>query len=90
MKKFRHVREINEKRLLASSCLSFRPSACNNSAHNGRIFIKFDMCVFLRKSVENSQISLRSGKNSGYFTWRRIFIYDKISLNYSSNEKSFR
>ena len=46
MKSFRHFHGINEKRLLSSSSLSFLPSACNNSAHNGRIFIKFYMCIF--------------------------------------------
>jgi hypothetical protein len=33
------------------------------------------------------QVSLKSEKNNGYFTWRRLHIYD-ISLN--ENEKCFR
>ena len=32
-----------EKRLQASSCLSIRPSAWNNSAFTRRIFMKFDI-----------------------------------------------
>jgi hypothetical protein len=34
-----------------------------------------------RKSIENIQISLKSDKNNGYFTWRPMYIYDKISMN---------
>jgi hypothetical protein len=37
----------------ASSRLSVRPSAWNNSALTGRIFIKFGIWVFFRKYVEN-------------------------------------
>jgi hypothetical protein len=36
-----------------------------------------------RKSVEKIQVSLKSDKNNGYFTWRPMCIYDNISLNYS-------
>jgi hypothetical protein len=39
-----------EEQPLASTCLSVRPfvrlSTCNNSAPTGRIFTKFDICVF--------------------------------------------
>jgi len=35
-----------------------------------------------RKSVEKIQVSLKSGKNNGYFTWTPIYIYD-ILLNSS-------
>ena len=38
------ARSLNyEKRLLESSFLSVRPSAWNNSAPTGRIFMKFDI-----------------------------------------------
>jgi hypothetical protein len=40
--------------------------------------MKFDICVFFRKSVEKIQVSLKSVKNNGYFTWRPI----KIFLSY--------
>ena len=59
---------------LRNATVSFRcvcPSARNNSAPTGRIFIKFDISIF-RKSFENIQVSLKSGKYSGYWTWRQI------------------
>ena len=40
---FGRVRKNCEERLSASSCLSVRPSARNNSAPTGRIFMKFDI-----------------------------------------------
>jgi len=36
-----------------------------------------------RKSVEKIQVSLKSDKNTGYFTWRPIYIFDRISLTSS-------
>ena len=42
------------------------PSAWNDSATTGRIFIKFDILVFF-ESVEHIQVELRSEKNYGYF-----------------------
>ena len=72
-----------EKRLLASSCLSFCPSARNKSAPTRRIPIKFDVLVFFQKSVEKIKVSLKSCNNNGYFTWRRFNIYGNISLNSS-------
>jgi hypothetical protein len=35
-----------EKIILTSSCLSVRPSARNNPAPTGRVFMKFDVCGF--------------------------------------------
>jgi hypothetical protein len=49
------------------------PSAWNNSAPTGRIFMKFDIWVF-RTSVEKIQVSLKSEKLNGCFTWRPIYI----------------
>jgi hypothetical protein len=40
-----------------------------------------------RKSVEEIQVSLKSDKHNGYFTWRRMNIYGNISLSSSQNEK---
>jgi len=34
-----------------------------------------------RKSVEEVQVSLKSDKINGYFTWRQLYIYCNISLN---------
>ena len=49
-------------------CLSVCPSAWNNSAPTGRIFMKFDIKSIFRKSVEKIRVSLKSDKNNGYFT----------------------
>jgi hypothetical protein len=43
---FRRFSQNCGKRLLASSCLSVRPSAWNNSAPTGRIFMKFNIRGF--------------------------------------------
>ena len=51
------------------------PSVCNNSAPTERIFVKF---YIFRKSVDKIQVSLKSDKNNGYFTWRYMYIYDCI------------
>jgi hypothetical protein len=83
--RFGRVGEISKSDLLASSCLS----AGNSLAPTGRIFMKFDVRGLFRKSLEEIQVSLKSDKNSGYFTWRPAYIYDTISLNSSYNEKYF-
>jgi hypothetical protein len=58
----------------AASCVC--PSTWNNSAPNGRIFMKFYMYVSIfRKSIEKNHVSLKSNKKSGYFTWRLIYIF---------------
>jgi len=36
----------------------------------------------LLEHVEKSQVSLKSDKNNGYFTWRPMYIYCNISLNF--------
>jgi len=61
-------------------CTSVRPSAKNNSALTGRIFMKFDVWWFFEKSVEKIQFSLKSNKNNGYFTWRPTYICDHMSF----------
>jgi len=45
--------------------------------------MKFDISVFLEKSVETSQFSFNSEKNNGYFTWTPIYIFCYISLSSS-------
>ena len=49
-----------------------RPSAWNNSAPTGRIFMKFDISVFFEKYVEKIPVSLNFDKNNGYFTRRPV------------------
>jgi len=81
-----------EPRRATISCQSVRPSVCplawNKSAPTRRIFVKFDMCIF-RKSVAKIKISLKSDKNNGYLTRRRMYVYN-ITLNSSQNEKCVR
>jgi len=40
--------------------------------------------------IHEYEISLKSDKSNGYFTWRPIYIFYHISLNFSWNEKYFR
>ena len=54
-----------------------------SSATTGRILRKFYICDFFRKYVQKIQMSLKSDKNNGCFTWRRFHIYDNISLDSS-------
>ena len=44
---------------------------------------------FFRKSSEKSPVSLKFGKNKGYFTWRPKYVYGNISLNSCQNGKYF-
>jgi hypothetical protein len=46
--------------------------------------------LLLWKPAEEIQVSWKSDKNNGSFTWRCFHIYDGISLNSSKNEKCFR
>jgi len=43
-----------------------------------------------RKSVKKIQVSLKSDKNNGYFTWKPIFVFDHITLSSSYNDNFFR
>jgi len=36
-----------------------------------------------KKSVEKIQVSLKSDKTNKYFTWRPMYAYDHIGLNFS-------
>jgi hypothetical protein len=57
--------------------MSVHPSESNNSAPTGRIFMEYDILEFF-ENVEKIQISLKSDKNKGDFTWRPtdIFVCD--------------
>jgi len=72
-----------------SVCLSIYPSSWNNLAATER-FLWILIFEFFRKSVEKIQVSWKSAKNDGYFTWRPIRILYHVSLSYFNNEKSFR
>jgi hypothetical protein len=61
-------------------CLSVSQSTWNNSAPTGRIFINFDRWVlFLRKSADKIEVSLKPDKNIGYLT-RTAMLFFSISL----------
>ena len=45
--------------------------------------------IIFRTSVNKIRVWLKYGKNNGYFTWRHMYIYNNIFLNYSWNEKCF-
>jgi len=75
---------------LRKATISIFMSERNNSAHTGRIFIKFDVSDFSKKTVEKIQVLLKYDKYNGYFTRRPIYIYHHISLTSSFDEKCFR
>jgi hypothetical protein len=50
-------------------------------------FHKILYLSIIRKSVEEIQVSLKSDKNNGYFTRRPMYIFDRISLSSTYNEK---
>jgi hypothetical protein len=59
---------------LHNVCLSvFRLSAWKNSAATWRIFMKFYIWVFIRKSLEKFQVSSKPDKKAGYCTWRLMY-----------------
>jgi len=58
-----------------SVCLSVYPSARNNSAHTGRIFMKFDIWVFFKILSMYWKFHLNLTRISGTFTWRHVYIY---------------
>jgi hypothetical protein len=76
-----------EKRQLATLFLSVCLSVCsvhastwNQSALTGRSFIKFESFSKIFREI----VSLNSGNNNGYFTWRRKYTDDdNTSSNYS-------
>jgi len=52
-----------------SVCPSFRPSVRDNSAPTGRIFMQFDICVFVFvKSFGKIKVSLKYDKINEFFT----------------------
>jgi len=45
--------------------------------------------VIIRNFVTIVQVSLKSGKNNGYFTWKPIYVFEYISFHVSEKEKYF-
>jgi hypothetical protein len=71
-----------------SVCLSVSPNG-KTVLSLGQIFTKTLHFSISRKYVEKTQVSLKYGKNNGYFTWSLIPVYDNMSLHSSYNEKCF-
>ena len=63
---FRHVRKKLRKAAV-SFAMSVRPSAWNNWAPTGRIFMKFGAWVFLGNMFEKFQVSSKSDKITVFF-----------------------
>ena len=83
LKRHHEARSQNrEKRLLASSCLPVCPST---RPHRNRIqlggFHEIWYWSSFRKTAEKIQVSLKSDKDNGYFTWRPIYVFGHTSLD---------
>jgi hypothetical protein len=64
--------------------LSFRPSFCMRQLCSQWMdFHEIWYWSIFRKFVTKIQVSLKSDKNDGYFTWKPICIFDHISLSSS-------
>ena len=71
-----------EKPVLASSLPSVRMELLG--PHRADFHEIWYLRIFFRKSVEQFQVSLKSDKNNGYFTWRPIYNDDNNnSLKFS-------
>jgi len=42
--------------------------------------MKFNVLSILRNSVEKIEVSLKSDKSNGYFTFRPMYIYHNVSI----------
>jgi len=78
---FRRVRKISETDCkLRHVCPSVRMKQFGS---HGIDFHEIWHLSIFRKSVVKIQVSLKSDINNTYFTWRRVYIYDKVSLDFS-------
>ena len=75
--------------MTVSFVISVSLSAWNNSAPTGWIFLKFLYLSIFRKPLKKIQVSFKSNKNNGWFTWRPIYMFDHILLYSSWNDKCF-
>jgi hypothetical protein len=82
---FRRCRKlVKSDYYLLNICPSVHPSVrMEQLSSHGTGFheIWYNCCS--RKSAEKIQISLKSNKSNGYFTWRPLYVFDHISLSYS-------
>jgi len=51
--------------------------------------MKFYISGLFENLTESVQVSRKSDKYDGYFTWRPMHVYDNISLSSSKNDKCF-
>jgi hypothetical protein len=73
-----------KKQLLASSCLSVCMEQFTSTWTD---FLKIRYLIIFQASVENIQVSFKFDKNNMYFTRRPVYIWDKILLISSQNQK---
>jgi hypothetical protein len=75
-----------------SFVMSVCPSACNNSAPTGQIFVKFDIRMFYENLSPKMQVHFKFGQLWWYFTWTTIFIISRsIPLRMRNiSEESYR
>ena len=66
---------------LRQVCLSVRPHGTTRLPLNR--FHEIWYSNVFRKCLEKLQVWLKSDNNNGYFTWKPMYIYDNISLNFS-------
>jgi len=62
--------------------MSFLLPAWNISVPSGRMYEIWRLGMF-GNAVENLQVSLKSDKNTEYFTWRLLDIFDHIYVSSS-------
>jgi hypothetical protein len=64
---FQFLGTFTNLRKETTSFMSVCPSAWNNSAPTGRIFMKFHVWASFKTWVKKIQIQLKPDKNNGYF-----------------------
>ena len=78
---FRHVCHSFRLSVCVSfSCPSLRPNWTSRLTLDGFLW-NLILSIF-KKSAEKMYISLKSNNNNGPFTWRTIYVYASMSLNY--------
>ena len=83
---FRRVRKIMKDNYLLSARTSVH---MEQLGYQWTDFHEIRCLSMFRNNVAKIQVSLKSEKNNGYFTWRQIDIFDRISISSPSNEKWF-
>jgi hypothetical protein len=52
--------------------------------------MKFDiLLIFEKKPSEKIQVSFKSNKYNGYFTWRQIYVFYHISLSFREIQNTY-